>query len=246
VERPLTIYLDRREIVTLMTLGQQPELLVLGYLLNQRLIGGLHEVAAVNVDWDVDAAAVSLHPAWADAAQARQPTRFTIVSGCGQGTMFGDLESSLIPVPSAARVPLSVLQDIGAAMRALPSIHRDAGSVNGTALWALQSDRAGSTRMLHAVEDVGRHNAVDTVAGWMAMQGLSGDGKLLFTTGRLTSEMVVKAVQLRVGVVVSRNGVTAMGADLASRLGITLCGRASGQRLLCYAGAQRIDWSAGA
>lgn len=244
VERPLTIYLERREIVTLMTLGQEPEWLVLGYLLNQRLIEGVHEVSVVNVDWGVAAAAVSLHPAWSAAAADRQPGRRTITTGCGQGTMFGELEATLRPVPHAAPVPLHELVRIGGAMRQRASIHREAGSVHGTALWAVQAGSAAGTQLLHAVEDVGRHNAVDTVAGWMAMHGLAGEGKLLYTTGRLTSEMVIKAAQLRIGLVVSRNGVTAMGLDLAARLRITLCGRASGQRLLCYTGAERIDFDA--
>jgi FdhD protein len=241
VERALTIYLDRREIVTLMTLGQEPEWLALGYLLNQRLIEGVHEVAEVHVDWDVAAAAVTLRPAWAAAAAARQPGRRTVTSGCGQGTMFGELEASLRPLPPTAPLPLHELAAIGTAMRARPSIHREAGSVHGTALWSCEA----GPQLLHAVEDVGRHNAIDTIAGWMAMHRVHGEGKLLYTTGRLTSEMVIKAAQLRIGVVVSRNGVTAMGLDLAARLNIALCGRASGRRLLCYTGAERIDFGGG-
>jgi len=237
-ERPLTLYVDRRELVTLMTLGQEPELLALGYLLNQGLVESAAEVDSVTVDWDVAAAAVrTVQGDLGEAALAERLARRTVTTGCGQGTVFGDWLQRASPLPPAHAAPGSVpheaLVGLLDAMRRLPSVHRDAGSVHGTALW-----REG--RMLVHVEDVGRHNAVDTVAGWMAMNGIDGAGCWLYTTGRLTSEMVLKAAHLRVPVVISRNGATAMGQELAERLELTLIGRASGQRYLCYSGAARL------
>jgi FdhD protein len=237
-ERALTVYVDKRELVTLMTLGRHPELLVLGYLLNQRLVDAPREIESVQVDWAVGAAVVRTH---AGLARIEERTaRRVVTTGCGQGTVFGDVmagaESATLPPPSRSRIELAALAAIGDAMRSQPSIYREAGSVHGTALWRL----AGEPEQRFFVEDVGRHNAVDTIAGWMAMQGESGADKLLYTTGRLTSEMVMKAARLGVPVLVSRNGVTAMGHALAERIGMTLCGRASGQRLLCYTGAERL------
>jgi FdhD protein len=233
VERALTLYVERHEIVTLMTLGQEPALLVLGYLLNQGLIGSAADVHSITVDWEVQAAAVRLR-AGAELA-APLLARRTVTTGCGQGTAFGDWMQSLAPLPegAAAVVLHEAIIAMLAAMRARPSVHRDAGSVHGTALWR------GDEMLVH-IEDVGRHNAVDSIAGWMAMRGVEGDGHLLYTTGRLTSEMVLKAVRLRIPVVISRNGVTAMGLELAERLNLTLVGRASGQRYLCYCGTGRI------
>lgn len=234
-ERALTLYVDNQELVTLMTLGQEPELLALGYLLNQALVQGAEEVESITVDWDVAAAAVrTVHGV---RGLAERLERRTVTTGCGQGTVFGDWLQRVPPLPAAAAAPGSVehaaLVHLLEAMRAHPSVHREAGSVHGTALW-----RGG--RMLVHVEDVGRHNAVDTVAGWMAMERVDGADCWLYTTGRLTSEMVLKAAHLRVPVVVSRNGATAMGQELADRLELTLIGRASGQRYLCYSGAARL------
>jgi FdhD protein len=238
-ERPLTLYVDRRELVTLMTLGQEPELLALGYLLNQGLLETPGEVESITVDWDVAAAAVrTVHGEHGVPALAERVARRTVTTGCGQGTVFGDWLQRVAPLSPALDAPGSVphaaLVHLLDAMRRQPSIHRDAGSVHGTALW-----RSGG--MLVHVEDVGRHNAVDTVAGWMAMHGVDGAGCWLYTTGRLTSEMVLKAAHLRVPVVISRNGATAMGQELAERLELTLIGRASGQRYLCYSGAARLQ-----
>jgi FdhD protein len=240
-ERPLALYVDRRELVTLMTLGQQPELLALGYLLNQGLIDSAREVESITVDWSVAAAAVRTHRGIGDIA--RRIARRTVTTGCGQGTVFGDWQDRVAPLPapeSAARsVPHEALAQLLDAMRRLPSVHRDAGSVHGTALWSAGGEAAG--RMLVHIEDVGRHNAVDTIAGWMAMHEFGGDTCWLYTTGRLTSEMVLKAAHLRVPVVVSRNGATAMGQELAERLNVTLIGRANGRRWFCYSGAARLN-----
>ena len=235
-ERPLTVFVDKRELVTLMTLGASPELLVLGYLLNQRLIGRVDEVASITVDWEVGAAAVKTH---AGISEIERKTEHRVVTtGCGQGTVFGDAMSQLgnIRLPSAAtaRIRQSTLHGLLEQMRQRNSIHRKAGSVHGCALFA-------GSRMLVFVEDVGRHNAIDTIAGWMGLHGVQGDDKTFYTTGRLTSEMVMKSAQMGVPIIVSRNGVTAMGHALAEQLGMTLFGRAANRHFLCYTGFDRFD-----
>jgi FdhD protein len=235
-ERPLTVFVDKRELVTLMTLGAMPELLVLGYLLNQRLIERVEQVESVTVDWDVGAAAVRTHAGVTD-IEARTSRR-VVTTGCGQGTVFGDLLTEVhgIRLPSAAdaRIRQSTLHRMLETMRQQDSIHRKAGSVHGCALFR-------GAEMLMFVEDVGRHNAIDSIAGWMGMHGVDGGDKAFYTTGRLTSEMVMKAAQLGVPIIVSRNGVTAMGHEMASRLGMTLFGRASNRHFLCYTGFERFD-----
>ncbi len=239
-ERPLTVFVDKRELVTLMTLGQRPELLVLGYLRNQRLIDRVQDIESITVDWDVGAAAVRTHHGVHDLA-AKTAQR-VVTTGCGQGTVFGDVMSQLhtvtLPDAQAARIRQSTLHRMLETMRQQDSIHRKAGSVHGCALFRLLG---GGAEMLSFVEDVGRHNAIDTIAGWMGMHGVGGSDKAFYTTGRLTSEMVMKAAQMGVPIIVSRNGVTAMGHELASRLGMTLFGRASNRHFLCYTGAERFD-----
>ena len=235
LERALTLYVDKRELVTLMTLGQHPEWLVLGYLLNQRLAADVREVESVTVDWEVGAAAVRMRQALAglDARLARR----VVTTGCGQGTVFGDVlqaaQALTLPAPAASRVAVATILQALEQVRALPSVHREAGSVHGTALLR-------DAELLFHVEDVGRHNAVDTLAGWMGMHGVAGADKLIVTTGRLTSEMVMKAAICGVPTVVSRNGITAMGLALAQQLGMTLLGRASGRRFICYCGEERL------
>ena len=235
-ERPLTVFVDKRELVTLMTLGERPELLVLGYLRNQRLISSVTEVESVTVDWDVGAAAVRTHGGVQDIA-AKTAHR-VVTTGCGQGTVFGDamtqLHTVVLPNAETARIRQSTLHRMLETMRQQDSIHRKAGSVHGCALFR-------GAQMLMFVEDVGRHNAIDTIAGWMAMHGVVGGDKAFYTTGRLTSEMVMKAAQMGVPIIVSRNGVTAMGHELATRLGMTLFGRAANRHFLCYTGAERFD-----
>jgi FdhD protein len=239
-ERPLTLYVDKRELVTLMTLGAAPELLALGYLRNQQLIASLDDIESVTVDWEVGAAAVKTQAGSAD-FEARTARRI-VTTGCGQGTMFGSLMEQIDAVrlapPALARICQSTVQTLNEAMRKLDSVHRRAGSVHGCALFR-------GTEMLVFVEDVGRHNAIDTIAGWMWMHGDDalgqGGDKVFYTTGRLTSEMVTKAAQLGVPIVISRNGVTQMGYELASRLGMTLFGRASQRHFICYCGFERFD-----
>ena len=235
-ERPLTVFVDKRELVTLMTLGACPELLVLGYLCNQRLIGSVGEVESITVDWDVGAAAVKTRAGISD-IEGRTARR-VVTTGCGQGTVFGDvmtqLDSVQLPDTQAARIRQSTLHAMLEAVRQRNSIHRRAGSVHGCALFR-------GAEMLTFVEDVGRHNAIDTIAGWMGVHGVTGADKSFYTTGRLTSEMVMKSAQMGVPIVVSRNGVTEMGHDLATRLGMTLFGRAANRHFLCYTGFERFD-----
>jgi FdhD protein len=235
-EWPLTVFVDRQELVTLMTLGACPELLVLGWLHNQGLVQRVDEIESITVDGAVQAAAVRTHQGLPDLA-ARTAQR-VVTTGCGQGTVYGDLTARLetlrLPDAQTARIHQNTLLDLLAVMRLRPSVHRRAGSVHGCALFQ-------GTRLLAACEDVGRHNAVDTLAGWMALHGVGGADKLLYTTGRLTSEMVTKAAQMGVPIVVSRNGVTAMGLDLAERLGMTLFGRAFNRHFVCYTGLERFD-----
>jgi FdhD protein len=240
-ERPLTLFVDKREVVTLMTLGAAPELLALGYLRNQRLVDTVDDVESITVDWAVEAAAVKTRRGAAQAIQSRTSRRI-VTTGCGQGTMFGhlmdELDATLLPSASAARIHQSTLHQLNEAMRKTDSVHRRAGSVHGCALFR-------GTEMLNFVEDVGRHNAIDTIAGWMWLQGDAalgqGADKVFYTTGRLTSEMVMKSAQLGVPIVVSRNGVTQMGYELAVKLGMTLFGRASQRHFICYCGFERFD-----
>jgi FdhD protein len=236
VERPLTVLLDGRELVTLMTLGACPELLVLGYLRNQRLIGDVAMIESLAVDWNSASAAVTTRPGMRGGGAGAAPE--TVGTGCGLGTVFGDLmkqvDAIALPQTASARVSRSTVLQVLETMRHHDAIHRAAGSVHSCALF----QGAG---LLVSIEDVSRHNGIDTVAGWMALHGVSGGDKILFTTGRLTGEMVMKAAHNGVPIVVSRNGVTAMGCDLAAKLGMTLFGRAANRRFLCYIGAERFD-----
>ena len=232
-ERALTVYVDKRELVTLMTLGAHPELLVLGFLRNQRLVASVAEVESITVDWDVGAAAVKTRQGISN-IEARTAKR-VVTTGCGQGSVFGDLmaEVESITLPEATLLQ-SELYGIVNAIRLQETTYKSSGSVHGCALFR-------GPEMLVFVEDVGRHNAIDTIAGWMGLHGVAGADKAFYTTGRLTSEMVMKAAQMGVPIVVSRNGVTAMGHELASRLGMTLFGRAANQHFLCYSGLERFD-----
>ena len=238
-ERPLTLFVDKRELVTLMTLGLAPELLVLGYLRNQRLVGGPQEVESITVDWDVGAAAVRTRAGIADIEQ--KTAQRIVTTGCGQGTVFGalmaDVESVKLPAAADARLRQGTLYSILEQMRRQDSVYKKAGSVHGCALFC------GDQLQVH-MEDVGRHNAIDSIAGWMWMQGeqsMSGADKCFYTTGRLTSEMVMKSAQMGVPLIVSRNGITQMGHALAMQLGITLIGRAKNRHFICYSGLERFD-----
>ncbi|WP_349740905.1 formate dehydrogenase accessory sulfurtransferase FdhD [Roseateles cavernae] len=239
-ERPLTVFVDKRELVTLMTLGLAPELLVLGYLRNQRLVADVGEIESITVDWEVGAAAVRTHAGIAD-IEAKTAQR-TVTTGCGQGTVFGalmaDVESVQLPGAQSARLSQAALYEMLDQMRRLDSVYKKAGSVHGCALFR------GAELLVHR-EDVGRHNAIDNIAGWMWMNGMHGaDGggdKCFYTTGRLTSEMVMKSAQMGVPIIVSRNGITQMGHALAMQLGLTLIGRAKNRHFICYSGFERFD-----
>ena len=237
-ERALTVYVDKRELVTLMTLGAAPELLVLGYLRNQRLVASPEEIESVTVDWDVGAAAVQTRTGIAD-IEARTAHR-VVTTGCGQGTVFGDLMAEIDtvrlapPDDPAGRISQGALYGLLEAMRRQESTYKSAGSVHGCALFRRDE-------LLTFVEDVGRHNAIDTIAGWMWMQGVSGRDKVFYTTGRLTSEMVIKSAQMGVPIVVSRSGITQMGHALAGRLGMCLFGRATNRHFICYGGFERFE-----
>jgi FdhD protein len=239
-ERALTVYVDKRELVTLMTLGAHPELLVLGYLRNQRLVRHVHEVESITVDWDVGVAAVRTRDGISD-IEARTSSR-VVTTGCGQGSMFGGLMDDVAQlVLPQATVTQSQLYGIVDAIRLQESIYKTSGSVHGCALFRGQ-------QMLVFVEDVGRHNAIDTIAGWMWMQAdddMCGDDKIFYTTGRLTSEMVIKSAQMGVPILVSRSGITQMGHAVAQDLGLCAIGRATNKRFLCFSGAHRLQLEAG-
>jgi FdhD protein len=248
VERALTVYIDKRELVTLMTLGALPELLVLGYLRNQRLIADVHEVESITVDWEVGAAAVKTRDGIAD-IEARTASK-VVTTGCGQGSVFGNL---MADVDQLVLAPATLTQEqlyaIINTIRVQDSTYKTSGSVHGCALFR-------GDEMLIFVEDVGRHNAIDTIAGWMWMQdeacapsaavvsgkaGTAGADKVFYTTGRLTSEMVIKAAQMGIPIVVSRSGITQMGLEVAQRLDLCAIGRATNKRFLCFSGAQRLQ-----
>jgi FdhD protein len=240
-ERDLTVYVDKRELVTLMTLGAHPEWLVLGYLLNQRLVPNIDAIESVTVDWDVGAASVKTREG-IDRIEERTARR-VVTTGCGQGSVFGDLMEHIdqIRLPVDAGLRQSQLYGLVNAIRLKESTYKSAGSVHACALFE-------GEELLLFVEDVGRHNAVDTIAGWMALQTCGPqaqrfartDNKVFYTTGRLTSEMVIKSAQMGVPVVVSRSGITQMGLEVAQRVGLCAIGRATHKRFLCYANPQRL------
>jgi FdhD protein len=234
-ERDLTVYVDKRELVTLMTLGARPEWLVLGYLRNQRLVASRDEIESITVDWDTGAAAVKTREGIARIEE--RTARRVVTTGCGQGSVFGGLmdEVESLRLPET-RLSQGQLYGIVNAIRLQESTYKSAGSVHACALFR-------GEKMLLFVEDVGRHNAIDTIAGWMWMQGeamASAQGLVFYTTGRLTSEMVIKSAQMGVAVVVSRSGITQMGHQIAERLGLCAIGRATGRHFLCYSGWERL------
>ena len=233
-EHPLTLYIDKREIVTLMTLGQAPEALALGYLRNQRLVRSIDEIAEVQVDWDTNAAAITTRTALQN-LDAKMQKR-TVTTGCGQGTVFGDLMEEIDAIRLRNDVLLSeaTLYTLLDAVRRHETIYKSAGAVHGCALADSQGD------ILMFVEDVGRHNAVDAIAGKMWLDHIDGSDKIFYTTGRLTSEMVIKAAQMQIPFLVSRSGLTQMGHDIAVKTGITMIGRAVNKHYLLFTGKQRF------
>ena len=244
-ENPLTLYVDKREIVTLMTLGQAPEALAIGYLRNQRLVQSIDEIAAVQVDWETDSVAVTTHKSTGAAGRARtkgmtdKMKKRTVTTGCGQGTVFGDLmeEIDTVQLRDDVRLSEETLYALLEQVRHHETIYKTAGAVHGC---ALATNENGASSILTFVEDVGRHNAVDAIAGQMWLEHIDGSDKIFYTTGRLTSEMVIKAAQMSIPFLVSRSGLTQMGHAIAQRLGITMLGRATGKHYLLFTGKQRF------
>ena len=233
-ERPLTVYVDKRELVTLMTLGGAPEALTLGYLRNQRLVRSIEEVVSVQVDWSVDAVAVVTRNGIQGVEE--RTAKKVVTTGCGQGSVFGGLmdEVDQITLPPDARLPQSVVYRIVETIRTQQSIYKQAGSVHGCALFS------NTGELLYFVEDVGRHNAVDAIAGLMWLEGMEGADKVFYTTGRLTSEMVIKGAQMGIPFLLSRSGTTQMGHMVAEKVGMSLLARCSGRHFLLLAGQERL------
>ncbi len=231
-EFPLTIYVDRIEVVTLMTLGTHPEALTLGYLRNQRLVSALEEIVSIQVDWDVQAVAVTTRGGIEDWDE--KLGRRTVTTGCGQGTMFGRVMEDLEGLRLAQR-PLrqSTVYALLKNLNDYNEVYKNAGAVHGCAL-------CRDAEILVFIEDVGRHNAVDAIAGMMWLDAVAGEDKLFYTTGRLTSEMVIKVAQMRIPALLSRSGITKMGLDLAQQIGVTLIARAKGRHFLVYAGRENV------
>ncbi len=232
-EHPLTIYIDKREIVTLMTLGATPELLTLGYLRNQRLVKNIDDIISVQVDWECDSVAVVTRNGIAD-LDGRMEKR-TVTTGCGQGTVFGAVmdEIESIKIDNNQILTQDTLYALLNNVRVHDTVYKSAGAVHGCAL-------ARGGEILTFVEDVGRHNAVDAIAGWMWLENISGHDKIFYTTGRLTSEMVIKAAQMGIPFLVSRSGLTKMGYEIAQKIGITMIGRAVNKHYLLFTGAERF------
>ena len=233
-EHPLTLYLDKRELVTLMTLGQAPEALAIGYLRNQRLVGSIEDIVAVQVDWETESAAITTNQ---KIDLEKKTEKRTVTTGCGQGTIYGDLMEDVDKVRLRDDLQLSDAQlfVLIEKVRKYETIYKQAGAVHGCALATRNGD------ILMFVEDVGRHNAVDAIAGLMWLDAIDGSDKVFYTTGRLTSEMVIKCAQMGIPFLVSRSGLTRMGHDIATRVGLTMIGRASGRHYLLFTGKHRLQ-----
>ena len=232
-EHPLTLYVDKREIVTLMTLGAAPEALAIGYLRNQRLIKHIEDIASVQVDWETNAVAVVTRHGIAD-LDSRMEKR-TVTTGCGQGTVFGGLMEEIDSIKLRDDVQLTddTFFALLNAVRLHETVYKQAGAVHGCALFH-------GAKMIYFIEDVGRHNAVDAIAGMMWLDHVDGSDKIFYTTGRLTSEMVIKAAQMQIPFLISRSGLTQMGYEVANRVGITMIGRATGKHYLLFTGIARF------
>jgi len=238
VERPLTLYLNGQEIVTLMTVGDYPDCLALGYLINQNMLGAADKVTGIDVDEETETIVVRTEHATDFEEKLKKKTR---TSGCAVGTVFGDMMEKFdtVVLDRDAVVRTSWLYALAKEINTTPSLYLEAGAIHGCVL-------CEEDRVLVYMEDVGRHNAVDKIAGYMAMHGLSPAGKMFYTTGRLTSEMVIKTVQMGIPVLISRSGFTASGVELARRADLTLIGRARGRRFVALAGEHRIAFDADA
>ncbi len=235
-ERPLTLFLNAREIVTVMTVGDYPEYLAVGFLVNQNMLGEDDEITDMDVDEEAEVVVVRTAEETDYEYKLQRKIR---TSGCAQGTVFGDIMEKFeqVTLPTDAVFKTSWLYAIARKINTQPSLYLKAGAIHGCAL--CEQDRP-----LIYLEDVGRHNAIDKVAGYMYLNGVGPEDKIFYTTGRLTSEMVIKCVQMRVPVLVSRSGFTAWGVELARRANLTLIGRAKGKRFVCLAGQERIIYDA--
>ena len=230
-ERPLTIYLNAQEIVTAMTIGDYPDYLALGFLRNQGMLRPEDEITAVDYDEDLEVVVVRTARQTDYEDKMRRKTR---TSGCAVGTVFGDMMEGLegVVLPQT-QVRTSWLYTLSAKINRTPSLYLQAGAIHGTILCC-------ADRPLVYMEDVGRHNAVDKIAGWMLLEGVSAEDKILYTTGRLTSEMVIKTAMMGIPVLASRSGFTAWGVEIAQQLGLTLIGRMKGKRFMCLSGEDRL------
>ena len=236
VERPLTLFLNSREIVTMMTICDYPEYLAVGYLVNQNMLSHDDEVTGIEYEEDIETVVVrtATETDFEDKLKKK-----TLTSGCAQGTVFGDVMASIehAQLPADVWIKTSCLYEMVKKINTMPSLYLEAGAIHGCVL--SQADR-----VLLYMEDVGRHNAVDKIAGYMFLNKITGDDKIFYTTGRLTSEMVIKTVQMGIPILASRSGFTAWGVDLARQVGLTLIGRCRGKRFVVLAGSERIDYDA--
>ncbi len=230
-ERPLTIYLNSREIVTAMTIGDYPEYLALGFLRNQRMLTDADRVTRVDYDAELETVVVRTQVETDHEEKLKKKTR---TSGCAVGTVFGDMMEGLegVQLPQV-QVRTSWLYALAARINTTPSLYLEAGAIHGTVL-------CHQDKPLVYMEDVGRHNAVDKIAGWMMSEKVPAADKILYTTGRLTSEMVIKTALMGIPVLASRSGFTAWGVDIARQVGLTLVGRMRGRRFVCLAGEARL------
>ncbi len=235
-ERPLTLYLNRQEIVTMMTIGDHPDLLAVGYLLNQNMLRRDDEITGIDYDEDLEVVVVRTARETDYEEKLQKKIR---TSGCAQGTVFGDVMESFaeVALDTTARLRTSWLYALMKKINTAPSLYLKAGAIHGCVL-------CGEDRPLVYMEDVGRHNAVDKIAGYMFLNDIRPEDKIFYTTGRLTSEMIIKCVQMRIPVLVSRSGFTAWGVDLAREAGLTLVGRARGKRFVVLAGEDRLEYDA--
>ncbi len=236
VERPLTLFLNAREIVTMMTIGDRPELLAVGYLLNQNMLRPDDEITGIDVAEDIDTVVVRTKRETNYEEKLKKKVQ---TSGCAQGTVFGDLMEDFdrVQFVNDAVIKTSWLYALTRKINTQPSLYLAAGAIHGCVL--CEEDRP-----LLYMEDVGRHNAVDKIAGYMFLNGVHPDNKTFYTTGRLTSEMVIKTVKMRIPILVSRSGFTAWGVELAKKANLTLIGRARGKRFIALTGTQRIQFDA--
>ena len=230
-ERPLTIYLNSQEIVTAMTIGDHPEYLALGFLLNQGMLKETDQVTKIEFDEELEVAVVRTADVTDVESKLEKKTR---TSGCAVGTVFGDMMAGLegLSLPDTP-VHTSTFYDLSYQINHTPSLYMETGAIHGTAL-------CQGREILAYMEDVGRHNAVDKVAGWMHLNGIPAADKVLYTTGRLTSEMVIKTALMGIPTLISRSGFTAGGVDIARQVGLTLVGRMRGRKFTCLSGQHRL------